>query len=173
LEERADAYQLLKDLGASDRLIAHAQLVGEAADRLLLEYQSIGMACDSKLVELGAVLHDAGKIHHPQELAQGGSEHELAGRELLLSHGVQTEVAQCCYSHGSWNLPDVSFEERTVALADKLWKGKRESLLELSIIDAIAEKLGVSRWDIFERLDTAFEEIAAGGDDRLQRSRMK
>jgi hypothetical protein len=68
-------------------------------------------------------------------------------------------------------LPDVSFEERTVALADRLWKGMREPLLELGIIDEIAERLGVSRWDVFERLDTTFEEIAAGGDERLQRSR--
>jgi len=47
----------------------------------------------------------------------------------------------------------------------------REPLLELGIIDEIAERLGVSRWDVFERLDTTFEEIAAGGDERLQRSR--
>jgi hypothetical protein len=65
----------------------------------------------------------------------------------------------------------VSLEERTVALADKLWKGKREAALELSIIDEIAERLGVSRWEVFERLDTAFEDIAAGGAERLEASR--
>jgi hypothetical protein len=56
-------------------------------------------------------------------------------------------------------------------LADKLWKGKREAALELSIIDGIAAKLVTSRWDIFERLDTAFEEIAAQGIKRLHESR--
>lgn len=84
---------------------------------------------------------------------------------------VQPEVARICGSHGNWNFPDVSFEERVVALADKLWKGKREADLEQSIIDGIAEKPGTSRWDVFERLDTAFEEIAAGGTKRLEESR--
>jgi hypothetical protein len=57
-----------------------------------------------------------------------------------------------------------------VALADKLWKGKREDVLELSVIDEIAARLGNSRWDVFDRLDTAFERIAAGGADRVQRT---
>lgn len=171
LNGRPDAYELLRDLGAADRLIAHARLVVEAADRLLLEYQSLGINCDTTVIELGAVLHDAGKIVHPKELSQAGSKHEQAGQALLLARGVQPAVARCCATHGAWNTPDVTFEEQTVALADKLWKGKREPLLEVSIIDQIAGRLGVSRWDVFERLDTTFEEIAAGGDERLQRSR--
>jgi len=55
-------------------------------------------------------------------------------------------------------------------LADKLWKGKREVELELGIIDEIAGRLGVSRWDIFARLDDTFEEIASEGSERVQRS---
>ncbi len=61
-------------------------------------------------------------------------------------------------------------EERTLALADKLWKRKRVAELELSIIDEIANRLGVSRWDIFERVDMAFENVAAGGEERIQAS---
>jgi hypothetical protein len=173
LKDREDAYELLKALGATKRLIAHAELVGDAADRILMEYQAVGIACDASLVELGAVLHDAGKIQHPLELAEAGSKHEQAGQSLLLAHAVQPAVARCCATHGAWNLPDVSFEERTVALADKLWKGKREPQLELSIIDEIAERLEVSRWDVFERLDSAFEKIADRGDERLQRTRLE
>jgi hypothetical protein len=90
---------------------------------------------------------------------------------MLLAHGLQPEIARCCASHGAWHLPNVSLEERAVALADKLWKGKRESDLELSIIDEIATWLGKSRWDIFERLDCAFEEIAADGFNRVQASK--
>ena len=171
LKDRSDAYELLKDLGAPDRLVHHAQLVGQAADLLLLEFQSLGVICDVCVIELGAVLHDIGKIPHPEELSAPGSLHEQAGEALLLMHGVQPEVARCCTSHGAWNLPGVSLEERTVALADKLWKGKREAELELSVIDEVAVRLGVSRWDVFEQLDTAFEAIAAGGAERLQGSR--
>ena len=99
-----------------------------------------------------------------------GTRHQQAGEAILLAHGVQPEVARCCVSHGagSWSRPEVTFEERIVALADKLWKGKRIAELELSIMDEIAIRLGISRPDIFEKLDATFEGIAAGGAERLQ-----
>lgn len=170
LKDRNDAYELLKELGAPNRLVHHAQLVGEAADQLVLELQALGVTCDFRIIELGAVLHDAGKIHHPQEFSEPGSLHEQAGQALLLAHGVQPEIARCCGSHGAWNLPGVSLEERVVALADKLWKGKRDSALELNVIDEVTVTLGASRWDVFERLDSTFEQIAAEGAKRIQRS---
>jgi hypothetical protein len=170
LKNRSDAYELLKELGAPNRLVHHAQLVLDAADLLLLEFQALGVTCDVRLIELGAVLHDAGKIHHPQELSEPGSLHEQTGQTLLLAHGVQPEIARCYASHGAWNLPGVSFEEHVVALADKLWKGKRDSALELIVIDEVAVRLETSRWDVFERLDSSFEQIAAQGAERIQRS---
>ena len=171
LTHREDAYKLLIALGAPDRLMRHAELVSEVADQLIAVFQSLGVGLNFGLIELGAILHDAGKIQHPSELREPGSLHEQAGQTLLLANGVQPEIARCCVSHGAWQLPGVSLEERIVALADKLWKGKREPDLELSIIDEIASRLGKSRWDIFERLDTAFENIAASGSERLQSNR--
>jgi hypothetical protein len=91
---------------------------------------------------------------------------------LLLSHGVQPEFAKFSVTHASWNLPNVSLEERVVALADNLWSGKRESDLELSVIDEVALKLGSLRCDVSEPLDSAFESIAASGAERLKRSRL-
>jgi HD superfamily phosphodiesterase len=173
LTSPGDAYKLLKNLGAPDRLIGHAHLVGDAADRLLQELRILGVACNMRIVELGAVLHDAGKIQHPNELSEPGTLHEQAGQTLLLSHGVQPEVARCCASHGVWNNSETSFEERIVALADKLWKGKREADLELRVIDEVAVRLQVTRWDVFERLDSAFEEIAAEGSQRVRQSRVE
>jgi putative nucleotidyltransferase with HDIG domain len=170
LKERGDAFQLLHDLEAPDRLVRHAQLVLQAADELISEFHTLGVTFDERTVELGAILHDAGKIRHPHELSAPGNKHEKAGEELLLAHGVQPDVARICASHGAGPPHQESFEEQTVALADKLWKGKRDDELELSVIDAIATKLGNSRWDIFERLDTAFEKMAAGGAERVQRS---
>lgn len=172
LQNRSDAFELLKALGAPDRLVRHAQLVSQAADALISEFQALGVDIDYLVVELGAILHDSGKILYPNELSESGAFHEQAGQTLLLAHEVQPEIARCCASHGAWHLPGTSLEERTVALADKLWKGKRESDLELSIIDEIASRLGQSRWDVFEKLDTAFEEIAADGSDRLQVSKL-
>lgn len=64
----------------------------------------------------------------------------------------------------------VSFEELLVALADTLWKGSRDADLELRIIDGVAARLQTDRWDLFQTLDSLFEEIAADGDERLSRS---
>ncbi|MFZ6654917.1 hypothetical protein [Undibacterium sp. TJN19] len=158
-------------MGAGKRLLTHVQLVGEAADSLITCYEGLGILFDAQLLELGVAIHDAGKILHPQELDAPGSLHEPAGETLLLAHGVQNEIARCCVSHAAWHQNDLRFEELSIALADKLWKGKREEALELKIIDAIAQQLGKSRWDVFAQLDTAFEEIAAGGNERLSRSR--
>ena len=138
LSDRADAYRLLKKLGAPDRLLRHLELVGEASDELTAALAGMGIVFDVKLVELGVAVHDAGKIEHPAELDGPGSHHEPAGERLLLANHVQPEVARCCVSHAAWHLPGVSFEERLVALSDKLWKGKREQALELSVIDEAA-----------------------------------
>jgi hypothetical protein len=172
LNNRQQTYSLLKNLGAPPRLIRHLQLVGEAADGLLQIYVELGIACDAQLVELGVAVHDAGKILHPGELDGPGSMHEPAGEAMLLAEGVQPTVAHCCVSHAAWAASGVTFEELTVALADKLWKGKREEALELLVIDAAAAALGRGRWELFAELDTAFERIAAGATDRLERSRV-
>jgi hypothetical protein len=172
LKDRNEALRLLRELGAPPRLVHHAETVGDAADLVLTRLQTLGVTCDARLIEVGAVIHDAGKIQHPQELSQPGKLHEQAGEALLLSNGVQPEVARFCISHSGWNSPGVSLEERVVALADKLWKGKREADLELNVIDEVAERLGCSRWDVFDSLDSTFESIAASGAERLERSRL-
>lgn len=171
LNNRTDAYRLLRELGAPDRLLRHVQLVGEVADDLIHEYEERQLQFDRTLIELGVAVHDAGKILHPSELVEPGSLHESAGRDLLLAHGVPPEVAQCCVTHAAWDAEGTSFEELTVALSDKLWKGKREPELELRIVDAVAGLQGVDRWDVFPGLDDVFEGIAAGGANRLMRSR--
>ena len=172
LHDRNDAYRLLRELGAPGRLLLHVQLVGVAADRLVREYVALGVEFDARMIELGVALHDAGKIDHPGELDGPGSLHEPAGKALMLAHGVPAELAEYCVSHAAWHERGVSFEELSVALADKLWKGKRLALLEFRVIDEIAARLSVTRWDVFLRLDTVFEEVAAGADERLQRSGM-
>jgi len=171
LKDRNEALLLLEKLGAAPRLIHHARTVSEAARAVSASIQNLGVTCDARLIELGATVHDAGKIQHPQELSQPGKLHEEAGEALLLCHGVQPEVARFCVTHAQWSLPTVLLEERVVALADKLWKGKREPDLELNVIDEVAARLGGSRWDVFASLDNTFEEIAASGAERLELSR--
>ncbi len=171
LKSTDDAYSLLATLGASEQLLHHLELVGEAGDELIAGLRALDIAVNEDVVRLGIAVHDAGKIVHPDELSEPGHEHEAAGRRLLLENGVQPEIARCCVSHAQYDRMDVSFEELLVALADKLWKGKRDQGLEERVDRRAAGALGVDRWTVFENLDACFEQIASRGDERLLRSR--
>jgi hypothetical protein len=62
------------------------------------------------------------------------------------------------------------FEELVIALADNLWKGKRNTELENKVITNAAAMCQQDYWNIFVNLGSGFEEVAAGGDLRLSRS---
>lgn len=172
LSNQYQAYALLSSLNAPARLIQHVRLVSEASDQLIRAYQALQVDIDRHWIEIGVIIHDLGKIQHPHELEGTGSAHESSGQKILLDLGVPAHLARCCVSHAAWDLPDVSLEERTVALADKLWKGKRVEELELLVIDEIAQRLNQDRWAVFTILDNVFEQIALDADDRLRRSQV-
>jgi HD domain len=165
-----DAEGLLERLGAPLRLLRHVRLVGEAGEQILSELERRRVPLDPSLVRLGIVFHDAGKILHQEELDGPGDLHEPDGERLLLEHGVEARVARCCMSHARWQSMECSLEELLVALADKLWKGVRNAELERAVIERVAAVLGKDVWDLFVDLDSCFEEIAATGSERLERS---
>jgi HD domain len=167
-----DANLLLVRLGAPPRLLRHVALVGEAGERLLELAAALGLPIDATLVRVGIVLHDAGKILVSAELDAPGGEHEPRGHDLLLEQGVSPAVARICLSHARWSEMAVSLEELLVALSDKLWKGVRNAQLEERVISEAVKALGRDRWELFVELDRQFEEIAAEGTVRLERSRV-
>lgn len=167
MQSAQDALGVLSGLGASPWLVRHHELVLEAAMLLLAGLK--GVRIDRGAVLIGAALHDAGKIVHPEEQAAPGHLHEEAGRELLLSHGVPGELARFCVTHAAWEHSE-ALEDLLVALADKLWKGKREPALEQRVVDRIATLTGEEPWAAFDRIDALCDAIAADGDDRLARS---
>lgn len=169
----SDAEALLRELRAPSRLLTHVRLVGEAAEAILANLRALGVVVDERFVRLGVVFHDAGKILHPAELDGPGNQHEPEGERLLIQHGVEPRIARCCRSHARWAEMAVSFEELLVALADKLWKGVRHTELERRVIEGAAGKLGRDFWEVFVELDSAFEEIAGQGPERLERSRSR
>ena len=73
-------------------------------------------------------------------------------------------------THASWEAPERSLEDLLLALADKLWKGKRETELETRVVKALATSARREAWEVFDPLDAICEQIAAGGPDRLERS---
>ncbi|MCX2779953.1 HD domain-containing protein [Microbulbifer thermotolerans] len=165
-----EAYQLLDSMNAPNRLKTHVRLVGEAAEILIQKCEDIGLNLDFNFIRMGVAIHDIGKIVHHQEMTGPGSNHEPEGERILLNKGVSPKLARVCLSHARWQEMECSTEELIIALADSLWKGRRAELLELEIIDRFARKLNLDRWEIFSELDLAFEDIASGGHERLERS---
>jgi len=162
------ALELLSALGASPWLVRHHELVLEAAT--ILCAQLTDLAFDRAAVLAGAALHDAGKIAHPQEMSAPGHAHEAAGRALLVARSVPASLARFCVTHAAWDAPACTFEDRLVALADKLWKGKRDAALEQRLVQDLAAATGLESWAAFDRFDALCERIAADGPDRLARS---
>ena len=164
-----DALSLLRSLGASAWLVRHHELVVEAAGLICDALaQDLGVRFERDTVLLGASVHDAGKIVHPEEMSGGGSQHEAAGQELLVRAGIPAEVARFCVTHASWETDRI--EDALVALADKLWKGKRDEALENHLAACIAAQTKQAAWEVYSRFDAICEAVAADGPARLSRS---
>jgi putative nucleotidyltransferase with HDIG domain len=171
LRSPENALRLLVELGAPPWLVRHHELVVEAASVLCQRVPAeVGVSFDRDEVLLGAALHDVGKILHPDEMKAPGHRHESAGQSLLVERGVPPEIARFCVTHASWDTPERTLEDLLVALADKLWKGKREEELEARVIQMIAAHSKREQWEVFEQLDSICEQIAADGTSRLARS---
>ena len=171
LDTGADALALLRELGVSPRLLRHHELVLEAAVALTDALaRKLGARFDAGLVHVGAALHDVGKFLHPDELHEPGHAHEQAGRKLLIEHRVPEHVARFCVTHASWDQPTLALEDLLVALADKLWKGKRVAALEQLVIDRLSRQLELPAWRVFEVADAVFEAVAEPAESRLARS---
>lgn len=102
-------------------------------------------------------------------MAAPGHRHEHAGHNLLAEHGLN-DLARFATTHAQWDDDALPLEDLLVALADKLWKGKRVAALEHRIIDRLSARSGTSSWEVFTLADEVFERIAARGDERLARS---
>lgn len=173
LRTPAEACSLLASLGASPWLVRHHELVVEAAELLTRRLsRELKVPFEREVVLLGAALHDAGKVLHPSEMHKPGHQHEPAGQALLLSRGVPERLARICVTHASWQREDLTLEELLVALADKLWKGRREPELEARVMKRVAQLTGRTEWQVFDPLDAICEAVAEDGDERLSRSRV-
>lgn len=166
-----EAERIIQGQKAPPRLRAHLQLVHDTARRIVrrLEKRYPVLQLDREVVLLGAALHDIGKVEHPNELRGSGSEHELAGWELLEGLGVGPKIAVCAFTHGAWRRdPKLPLEDLLVALADQAWKGVRSATLDNLVIDRIVERTGVKRYEVFMKLDSLLTKIGDDSQARLE-----
>ena len=160
------AAELLRDVEAPPRLVAHLRAVHHVAAELVAWAANRGLSVDADAVLFGAATHDIGKALHPGELSGPGAEHEPAGRDLLLAHGIPAELAKYAANHSTVNA-DSTLDELLVSLADTVWKGKRRTELEDLVVARLAALSGRAVWDEFLELDTLLTEIADAADERL------
>lgn len=161
--------QLLEDLDAPPRLAAHLRAVHDVAwqiaDWLARQYPALRF--DREAVLFGAATHDIGKTVHSAELSGPGSEHEEAGRQLLLAHGVNPGLARFAATHAAWTRPGIQIEDLLVSVADKVWKNKRVPDLEDLVVARLAEASGRSAWEEFLAFDDLLTSIGEDADGRL------
>jgi hypothetical protein len=161
--------QLLVGNNAPPRLRAHLTLVHDAAQSLTAGICATWpeVRFNKEEVVFGTATHDIGKIVYPEELHSPGHAHEEAGVQLLLQSGVAENLARFARSHGQWKEQEVDLEDLLVALADKIWKGKRDDTLEQTVAELIAARSGEEVWKVWLQMDNLLSELAASADERL------
>jgi putative nucleotidyltransferase with HDIG domain len=166
----SDVAELLRQLGASPRLVAHLTLVHDVACTLTARLDAVWptLPFDRAAVRLGAAFHDIGKTVHPEELTHPGRAHERAGEELLRTHGYSAALARFARTHQQW-ADDLAPqpEDLFVAVADSWWRGKRDDLLEAALCGWIGEQTQAPPWEVFRTLDDIAVDITAEADVRL------
>lgn len=165
------ASNLLKRVSAPPRLVTHLTLVHDVACKIVENVQMAfpDFSFEPEWVKFGAATHDIGKAIFPEELSVSGTRHERKGEQLLLSFGIDSELARFARTHAEWPLePDPTVEDLLVALADSVWKGKRDEKLESLLIPRISEQTGLESWAVFELLDAFLTEIASDADHRIE-----
>ena len=166
----AQVVRLLEALHAPPRLVAHLRLVHDVAKTIIsrIDQAWSNLVYDRRAVLMGAATHDIGKIIHPEELTHPGHEHEKAGEALLKALGVSEQLARSARTHSQWaDEPQGHLEDYLVALADTLWRGKRDERLEEAISKCIVAQTHQAQWHVFLTLDAIATSITAEADRRL------
>ncbi|MFE9675483.1 HD domain-containing protein [Streptomyces sp. NPDC006259] len=160
--------ELLRDVAAPLRLVAHLRAVHDVAAQLVdwVGAHRPELAVDAGAVLFGAATHDVGKALHPGELSGPGSRHEEAGRDLLLARGVPPDLARFAAGHASWT-PETAVEDLLVSLADKVWKNKRVPGLEDLVVAGLCRAGGRPAWEEFLALDEFLTHVGEAAHRRL------
>ncbi|HZD11685.1 MAG TPA: HD domain-containing protein [Candidatus Binatia bacterium] len=161
---------LVQRLDVHPYLLAHLILVHDAAWRLLegLSITWPSLDIDQDQILFGAGIHDIGKVSHPEEMVGPGRRHHKAGEALLKAEGIAPHKARFARTHGAWeNMQDLAMEDLLVALADTIWAGGRNRVLEDRVTERLAATDGRELWRTYMDLDDILMEITNDAELRL------
>lgn len=165
-----EAQTILAKYAAPPRLIAHLIVVHDVAVQLI-EYLAIAwphLAYSQQDVLLGAATHDIGKVVYPDELTGPGTHHEEVGPQLLLESGFTASSARFARTHARWQQDaSAQLEDLLVAFADTIWKSKRDTALEQTLVSSIARQSQEEIWEVYIKLDEVAAELAQGAHERI------
>lgn len=146
---REDALSFLRELGLPEHIILHSISVAEKAVAIAKQIQNAGHHVNLDVVELGALLHDIGRIKVQ------GTPHAREGGLILRKHGFSDAIARIAETHSLGEAHPRTIEEKIVCYADKTTKGTQQ----LSI-DARFE-LWIRRYGSNEFLQAAKDQVIA------------
>ncbi|NVM54726.1 MAG: HDIG domain-containing protein [Candidatus Helarchaeota archaeon] len=121
---KKEALALLRALGLPEHIIQHSLTVSEKAVEIATRIQEVGHPVDIELVELGALLHDIGRIKAK------GIPHAAEGGKILREQGFPEPIARIAETHSLNDYQPDSIEEKIVCYADKIIKGTREMSID-------------------------------------------
>jgi hypothetical protein len=165
----AAASKLLRDLTVPTQLKVHLEIVHDTAKSLIhnLAKSFPGLVFDQEAILFGAATHDIGKLLHRDEIHTQGQKHLRDGDALLRLLGVPPHLSRFAASHGTWSSA-AELEDLLVALADQIWKGRRDPDLAFLIVEHLVTLTGRSEWQVFMELDDLLADIAATSNERLE-----
>jgi uncharacterized protein len=117
---REEALALLRKLGLPQHLIEHSQAVAEKALEIAKQILEAGHKVDLEVVEIGALLHDIGRIK------EQGLYHAAEGGRILREEGYPESIARIAETHSLDGFWPETIEEKIVCIADKTVKGTQD-----------------------------------------------
>jgi len=117
---RAEALALLRKVGLPQHIIDHCIAVAERALEIAKQIVAAGHKVDLELVEIGAILHDIGRIK------EHGLYHAAEGGRILRNFGYPESIARIAETHSLDGFWPETIEEKIVCVADKTVKGTQD-----------------------------------------------
>jgi uncharacterized protein len=150
LPSRASAIRFLSKAGCSKSVVDHCIVVSNLAAAIARACERRGIPVDIKLVEIASLLHDVGRsVTHDVR-------HGVLGGALARANGFDERIVSIIETHVGAGIPadeaeDIglprrdfmpkTIEEKIVAYADKLMKGKKRVEVD-EVLEEFSKTLG-------------------------------
>jgi len=152
LPTRTDAIRFLRKTGCSKNVIEHCIVVSNLAVSIAKVCERRGAPIDIKLVEIASLLHDIGRsVTHDVR-------HGVIGGDLARANGFDARIVRIIETHVGAGIPEEeaeviglpkrdfmpqTIEEKIVAYADKLIKGKKRIKVD-EALEEFSKMLGAN-----------------------------